>query len=62
MPNIRNEDRKENKTIRIRPSLNNKLKEMSKKYNIKEIDIITKGIEMYLDYLDKKGEINDTCY
>jgi len=43
-------------TIRLKPSFKRKIKEEAKKYNITEISIFEKGVEMYLKYLnDKEG-------
>ena len=54
MPRPRVEDAKIKKNIRIRPSLNNRLKDSSKRHKVSEIDIITKGIESYLETLESQ--------
>lgn len=54
MSHLKIKDNKEIKCIRIKKSLNNKLLQTSKAHNLKQIDIITNGIEMYLKYLNEK--------
>jgi hypothetical protein len=53
MPALKVEDRKESKTIRIRKSLDNRLKAAAKLHKLKQIDIITRGIELYIELLEK---------
>lgn len=54
---VMNPDSKKNKTIRLRPSITNKLKEFSKLHSISEIDIITNGLIEYMDKLEKVNKM-----
>jgi len=47
-------EKRYNKTIRFTNRLNLKIKEKAKTHNITETEIIEKGVEMYLKYLDKE--------
>jgi predicted DNA-binding protein len=52
MANLKVEDKKVNKTVRLRKSFTERLKKVAKNNNMKQIEIIEKGIEMYLQQLE----------
>jgi hypothetical protein len=51
-------DKRHHKNIRLKESFNLKIKETAKDNNITETEIIEKGVEMYMKYLEEK-DVND---
>jgi hypothetical protein len=44
-------------SFRLKPSLRAKIKDEAKKHNMKAVELVVNGIEMYIDYLNQKEKV-----
>jgi len=57
MPRPKKIEAKKNKNIYLRPGFINRLKEFSRKYNMKENAIVENAVNRFIDDYEKKGLI-----